>query len=271
MNRKRGWLWMLAGVIMALVAAALVYRLLATAAVTTAAQPTLQTQPVVVLLEDVPRGTVLTEDMVALRDMPADFIPDGAVTVLEDAIGKMALTDLKAGEILLADRVETPTNITRDIALTIPEGMVVIALPANDLLNRVGMLKPGDRVDILFSLDLGEGTAASLRTLDALQNVEIQAIVVPPVLEEVAQGGLAAQGAAPDKAVLVAVDPQDALVLKYLVDAGAVLDFALRAPDDDSAPILDPVDLQYLADQYGFDLESLLAPPEVQPAPTPTP
>ncbi len=269
MDRKRGWMWMLAGVVMAILAAMLVYRLISTATATVAAQPEVETRPVVVMVQDVSIGTLLTEDMVALRDMPVEYIPDDAVFDTEDVIGKMALTDLKAGEIVLASRLETPTNVTRNIALTIPEGMVVIALPADDLLSRVDMLKPGDRVDILFSLDLGEGTAASLRTFGVLQNAVVRAIVAPPVVEQLED--LGPGPGVPERAILLAVDPQDALVIKYLIDAGAILDFALRAPDDDSEPFLEPVDLQYLADVYGFNMETPLPELELVPTATPTP
>ncbi len=142
--------------------------------------------------------------------------------------------------------------------------MVIIALPADDLINQVGVLQPGDKVDILFSLTYGQGGPTDLVSLDALQNVAVQAIVVPPearVAKEVASQvglgdtqGVSPLSTGPSKAILVAVNPQDALLLKYLKDAGAILDYALRPPDDTSKPLLDPVTLQYLIDTYGLDI-----------------
>ena len=263
MERKQGWMWMLAGVILAMVAAMIVYRMLSSAVQAAASVPQVETQPVVVAVEDIPLRTIIEETMVSIREIPVDLVPSDAVLDVQEVVGKMALTDLKAGEIILRSRLESPTNITRNIALTIPEGQVVIALPANDLLSRVGMIKPGDRVDILFSLDYGQGDN-SMITIDALHNVVIQAVVVPPTLEAVEQvqdttGGGAAAG---NEAILIALDPQDALVLKYLIDAGAVLDFALRAPDDDSTPFLEPVDLLYLEDMYGLEIPTAPTAPE---------
>ncbi len=254
---------MLAGVILAILAALLVYRLLSTAVETSAEAPEVTTMPVIVALQDIPLRTVIEEDMVAVRDMPVDFVPSDAAVDLNDVVGKMALTDIKEGEVVLLSRVETPTNITRDIALTIPEGQVVIALPAQDLLSRVGMIKPGDRVDIMFSLLFGDGPDKTV-TINALQNVTIQAVVVSPTLEAGVEEG--APMSTREAAILVAVDPQDALVLKYLLDAGAVLDFALRPPDDESAPFVEPVDLIYMEDIYDFQ-----TPEDNAPAPTTEP
>ncbi len=281
MERKKGWMWMLAGVILAFLAGLLVYRLL-TSAVRSATTPKkTETKPVVVAVQDIPMRTVIGEDMVQVRDMPVDLIPEGAITDINDAVGKMPLTDLITGEVLIENRLIEPTNVTRHIALAIPKQKVIIALPADDLLNKVAMIKPGDRVDIMVSLPYGDGPQGTV-SVDVLQNVIIQAVVVPPMPntgdekegkntqtfspEDYTSGGL--------KAILVAVSPQDALVLKYLRDVGALVDFALRAPDDESTPFLEPVDFEYIQDVFGVELtlpENTGILPTQTPVPQPLP
>jgi len=270
MNRKQGWLWMLAGVVLAILAGFLIYRLLTNAIESAAQAPAAETKPVVVAVVDIPMRSVLDETMVAVRQVPVELIPRDAALDLNEVVDKMALTDLAAGEIVLRSRLETPTNVS-NIALTIPKGMVVMALPTTDLMSRVGMLKPGDHVDILFSLDYAQGGTDSMVTLDAMQNIEVQGIVAPSTLEAI-QGAQEPVGGAPvanaqQRAILVAVKPHDALVIKYLLDAGAALDFVLRPPDDESAPFLDPVNLPYLSDLYRFEITSLEAPTPVAEQP----
>ena len=261
MSRRQGWLWMLAGVILAMVAALLVYRLLSSAVQTSASRPEVNTRPVIVALQDIPMRSVIGKDMVAVRDMPVDFIPKDAATDLNDVVDKMAIADIKAGEVVLLSRLESPTNVTRNIALRIPQGKVVIALPAQDLLNRVGMLKAGDHVDILFTLSFGSGPRKNV-AIAAMQNVTVQAVVTPPSLQP--SGNQAGIPSRQEKAILIAVDPQEALVLKYLLDSGAALDFVLRPPDDDSAPFMEPVDLPYMEDTYDFEAPSETAPTGTQ-------
>ncbi len=258
MSQRKGWLWMLAGVVFALVAGLLVYRVLSSAAETRASAPVTETRPVVIALEDLPLRTVVEEDMIAVREMPIEFIPEDAAQDVKDVLGKMVMTDINKGEVILLNRLASPTNVTRNIALTIPEEHVVIALPAQDLLNRVGMLKPGDRVDILFSLYFGDQSPDQTITLNVLQDVTIQAIVVPPVLaaaEQATNGDNQPdqQTSVLDSAILVAVTPQDALLLKYLLDSGGTLDYVLRPPDDTSAPFVEPVDIQYIEDRFEFE------------------
>ncbi|MCK4692508.1 MAG: hypothetical protein KAT23_02700, partial [Anaerolineales bacterium] len=52
------------------------------------------------------------------------------------------------------------------------------------------------------------------------------------------------------QAILIALSPQDALVLKHLKDAGGIIDIVLRAPTSDQLFELNPVMSEYLKDRY---------------------
>jgi hypothetical protein len=52
------------------------------------------------------------------------------------------------------------------------------------------------------------------------------------------------------RAFLLTVTPQDALVLKYMKDAGAVVDLVLRAPNAEGTFSVEPVDLDYVINGY---------------------
>jgi hypothetical protein len=49
---------------------------------------------------------------------------------------------------------------------------------------------------------------------------------------------------------LLTVDPQDALVLKYVTDVGGTMDILLRAPGVEGEFETFPVDLDYLINRY---------------------
>jgi pilus assembly protein CpaB len=53
---------------------------------------------------------------------------------------------------------------------------------------------------------------------------------------------------------LLALSPQDALVLKHLKDSGAVIDIVLRAPTSNQNFELDPVMPDYLIDRYRLEV-----------------
>jgi hypothetical protein len=56
-------------------------------------------------------------------------------------------------------------------------------------------------------------------------------------------------------AILLAMDPQDALVLKHLKDAGGTFDIVLRAPTSNQLFELEPVWDEYLIDRYELEIE----------------
>ena len=193
--------------------------------------------------------------------------PEGAVSALAGATGKITLVELYPGEIILAQRLVDPNVISGDgrLALVLEGDDVLMAFPASDLMSRTGVLKPGDHVDLLFSLDFpanravaraaaaagsseaaGGGAAGQEKekaTFDLLQNTTIAAIVTGKATE----GGT--QNTAPE-GILLTVSPQDTLVLKYVKDSGGVLDVVVRAPGSEQPFEAGPVDFDYVINRY---------------------
>jgi pilus assembly protein CpaB len=218
------------------------------------------TAKVLITTHDVAIGSLLTaEDMVQV-DMPVELVPRDALTDLAQADGKMVKVNMVANELVLAHNLADPTNAAGDLAFVIGDNQVLVAFPSDDLMSGLGVLQPGDNVDILVSINqvvevlpaTGESTTqeqqtiSKLFTFDALQRVVIQAIIADVVQEEgtapvaatVVQGASGTPvptptpnpGARNVKAYLLAVSPQDALVLKHLNDAGGTFDIVLRSP-----------------------------------------
>ncbi|MBC7260720.1 MAG: hypothetical protein H5T63_01790, partial [Chloroflexi bacterium] len=135
-------------------------------------------------------------------------------------------------------------------AFTMDKNKVAMAFPADDLMSSNNLLKPGDHVDLLFSIEVQETdeTSGELVTFNALQNLEIAAIVQPQDLETQAKAE-AGEKVRP-LAIVFALDPQDALVLKHLHDMGGVVDIVLRAPEAKERFSTQPVNQRYLMDRY---------------------
>jgi hypothetical protein len=135
----------------------------------------------------------------------------------------------------------------------------------------LGVLQRGDNVDIFASMTvevtpttiapaLGTTTEQEekitrLFTFDAFQRVQISAIVA----DVVAESGTTAEGAAQPtpnpadirvRAYLLAMTPQEALVLKHMRDTGAVFDIVLRSPTSNELFDVNPVTVDYLLQRY---------------------
>jgi pilus assembly protein CpaB len=272
MGRLRGFLWFTAGLIVAVLAGFVGFITLSRAAAQGAGEEAaIPSVPVVVASRSVEVRSLLTmEDLVA-KEMPVDTVPEGAVREPVEAVGKITLVDLYPGEVILVQRLADPNVIAGDgrLALVVADDEVLMAFPAQDLMSRVGVLKPGDHVDLLFSLDFpvnrsiaglleseeteeGGAKAAARQeeqsTFNVLQNVTIAAIVAG----RTPTGGTEAR--APE-AILLTVTPQDALILKYVKDADGILDIVLRAPGAEQPFSVDPVDVDYVINRYQIPTE----------------
>jgi len=254
---------MLAGGLVA-VLAGLVAMFALRSAVTTVQVPAVEaplTRPVVVATHLVARRTVLSETDVEIRELPEDAIRSGAVVKTEDAVGRITLTELNEGEIILAQNLleitaeGAPQEGEVSLAEALEEDEVAVALPATDLMSRFGVVMPGDKVDILFSVNVvgktleEEVPRGGLVALTTVQDLEILQIVAlkPTVVEE------GEEGEQPSERLLILIaDPQQAVIIKYLKDSGGVIDFALRAPTSEQLFDTEPVTINYLARRYGI-------------------
>ena len=162
------------------------------------------------------------------------------------------------------------------------EDEVLMAFPVVDLMGQLEMLGRGDKVDVLITYELEvrapeEDLTLTLETpepetktftLDAMQRVIITATVVEISSQEgnqqgptVNQEGTPVPTATPSPqerntvALLLALDPQDALVLKHLKDTNAIFDFVLRNPVSNQLFELEPVTSDYLLDRFGLESE----------------
>jgi pilus assembly protein CpaB len=262
MTRLRGVIWLVAGVVLALLAGIVAFSALNRVAEQAAVdQGVLEPRlSVVVASRSVPVRSVLTLEDLQVAEIPASTVPVDALNSMDDAIGRLTTTDLVAGEPLLAQRLVDPNVVAGDgrTAVYLVDGQLLLALPAQDLLSRVGVIKPGDFVDIAatltFPADRGIGAAEGgddeQSTFFLLQNVPVVGAtgrVAPP--QNVADGAAAVADDRPDT-LLVTVSPQDALALKYAVDAGGTLDILLRPPGVTRPFLADPVDVDYLINRY---------------------
>lgn len=259
MGRLRGLLWLIAGLVLAGLAGIVAFTTLSQAAETpqTITGERVPQVEVVVAARAVAVRSALTVDDLALKEVPAAAVPDGAVSEIDTALGKLTTADLYAGEILVTQRLLDPSVTPADgrLALIMTEDQVLLAIPAQDLLSRINVLKPGDQVDVLFSGTFPtsrEQTSAEEKpddeqaTFTLLENVTVAALTD--------EAGASGEESGTTAAILVTVPPQDALAVKYMIDAGGTIDLVLRAPGANRRFDTDPVDLDYLINRYNLPI-----------------
>ena len=241
---------------------------------------------VYVMARDMKLGEIINEADLTETSFPTNLIPREPVTSPAEAAGKILKNDLVQGEILLKSNLADPTNSNNDLAFALAEDHVMMAISFEDVMTRENIVKRGDIVDVFVTtsktvpapvVTTGEtilpggttgetGTEAPETvtryfTFDAFQKTNITAIVMDVVNTEAPpENQTAAQEAANERAsmrisaYLLALDPQDALVLKFFKDTGAIFDLVLRSPTSQAYYELTPVTEEYIVELYGLQI-----------------
>lgn len=259
MKQRRGWLWLTSGILLALLAGLMTFQIvneLATAA-KVAEEKDAATVSVIVAVADIASFVAINSGMVTLTEVPATMAPKEYVANIEDVVGKMTLAPVTLGEILVAPRLVDPVDPDAPVLYTMKPDEVMIAVPTAALAGQLGLLSVGQHVDIAYSNEFAykdeSGEVVNdevFTTFLSLQNLEIKGLMSRAVAKE----GISP---APD-AILLAVAPQEALILKYLIDSGAPMDILMRSPGNNSLMAVTPVDEQYLIDYFQLDIEAPL-------------
>lgn len=219
--------------------------------------------PVVVMTRDMKLGDRIAAGDVSVSEMPVDVIPRDAVTKVEDAVGKFIKADMVQGEMLLQHNLANPTNNNHDLSFILADDHVLMAFPATDLMSQENIIQRGDVVDLFATFqeavktvgDTSQATTTNEEpvmrtfTVDAFQKVSVTALVMDVTKND--QGQTTSTSIS---SYLLALDPQDALVLKHLKDMGANFDIVLRAPTSTLQYDLTPVTEEYIIELYGLEI-----------------
>lgn len=111
---------------------------------------------VVVVVQQVPRGTMLNETVLGYISIPREMLIEGYFTDMAQAVGRQARLDLDANMLLTssmvvdsADQLSATGSLA---ALSIPRGMVAVSIPINRLTSVSYAPRPGDHVNVIATM-----------------------------------------------------------------------------------------------------------------------
>lgn len=129
------------------------------------------TTAVVIAAKEIPFGQVVEDIHIRTVQWPKDLVPEAAVLLPEDAIGKLANQKILAGEPLSSERIVTKLAGSKLSAL-IGEDKRAITVRVNDVAGVAGFLLPGNRVDVLGTRMVKKRAF----TTPVLQNIKVLAV-----------------------------------------------------------------------------------------------
>lgn len=102
-----------------------------------------ETAEVYVATQDIAAGEVIEESDVELMEWLVDLLPEGAITELDDVVGKTALQAIYENE-----PVTTSMAGDASASVSVPDGLCAVSVPSEDVEAVGGALKPGSTVNV---------------------------------------------------------------------------------------------------------------------------
>lgn len=198
---------------------------------------------VLVAQRDIPQFTVLRSDEIASYfrrvEVPAYYFNrlQGLVRPQDDLEGWVVMVPIPQGSVLVWSML--------DKNLGLEPGRRAVAISVNSETGLAGLIRPGNHVDVLVSME--GGTDGSGETRVIMQNVRVLAVsnLLPREGEAIAGtiGRLLPSGQlAPDTVVVLDLSLEDAARLTYMRNFAKEIRFVLRRFGDEEREDIPPVD-----------------------------
>jgi pilus assembly protein CpaB len=185
--------------------------------------------PIVVALADLPWGTQLKQNHIKTAPFFEESLPPGCFRDPAELEGRVLLFPVKGDEPILESRL-APTSVqTGGVSAVVKPGKRAIAVKGDKVIGLAGLIRPGNRVDVLVTLE------------DPKKKSEITKLVLQdvPVLATGAEISEDGEGASsPVDVYTLEVSPEEGEKLSLAATQGK-LQFALRNATDTETVLTD--------------------------------
>jgi pilus assembly protein CpaB len=232
-------------------------------------QAAVEMKTVVTTNADIPARGKITADMLTIVKRPATDVEPGSLDDPKQAEGDVALISMPANTVLTTSNIGTPAAV--GLTVRLKPGMRAISIPVDKVKSVSGLMQPGDRVDVLASVNKGPGVPPKTFTI-------IRGALVLALNSTLEAAPEQAAGATPPPAdasggvgtVTLGVTPAQADLLT-VADINTTLRLALRSPEEPVRSL--PEEKLVFADLGSVPAApaapAFNVPPPLQPAPAP--
>jgi pilus assembly protein CpaB len=124
---------------------------------------------------DLSWGTKLAPEMMQLQEFPSGAIPEGHFTSLEAIKDRVIMVDLKRNELLLESKLAPLGTTSGGVAAVTDIDKRAMSVKVDDVIGVAGFIKPGDRVDVMVTIEPEGGKQANMMSKMILENVKVLA------------------------------------------------------------------------------------------------
>ena len=184
--------------------------------------------PVVVAVVDLNWGTQLDTKMMKAVPFFKESLPIGYATDPNALVGRVMIMPVQENEPILESKL-APASVTRGgVSAVVKPGRRALAVKGDKVIGLAGLIRPGNRVDVLVTLDDPNGRSDKTKTKLVLENI----LVLATGSEMEGKGhGQKGEETAPFDVYTLEVTPEEGEKLA-LAAAEGKLQFALRNSTD---------------------------------------
>ena len=172
MGKTRTIIQLGAALTLALLAGVLVFRFMGAPKGAVQAPATRPEVTVLVASRNIQRGTRLLPDMVRKAAFLKGSLPQQYFTTLEEVEGRSLSASINANEPVTEARLTPLDSAAAGISSLIATGRRAFTVKGNEVLGQAGFIRPGNRVDVLATLEVerrGEMEGGEVRTKTVLE------------------------------------------------------------------------------------------------------
>ncbi|NDB17444.1 MAG: Flp pilus assembly protein CpaB, partial [Gammaproteobacteria bacterium] len=130
---------------------------------------------VLVAARDLDPGRPLAAPDLAKRAVPSAFVPGGAFEParLSEVIGKPLLLPLRAGDPIVDSQVAGRNETA--LAARLSDGARAVTVPVDEVSSQAGLVRPGDRVDLMLAEEIESSDERCIRVKPLLESLAVLA------------------------------------------------------------------------------------------------
>jgi len=177
---------------------------------------------VLVATEEISPGTQLDDTNSEFKEYPIDVAPGNAVTAIEEYEDRAIKVRTYPGDVIILEKLSERGEI--GVSNNIPAGMTAIGIGVDKTMTSSGLLLPGDRVDVLVTLDTPGRLGLGKQIKTALEWVEVLATDDKNEVES-------SKADANTSTVTLLLEMDEAKLVKLAEDIGK-LHLGMRSKDD---------------------------------------
>ncbi|MBI5606330.1 MAG: Flp pilus assembly protein CpaB [Deltaproteobacteria bacterium] len=135
----------------------------------------LKTHPLAVATMDIPWGKVITKEMITMKPFLGESCPPGCFTNGAKVFGRVLTYPIKKDELISESRLAPASIVQGGVAAILPVNKRAMAIKVDKVVGVSGFIHPGNRVDVLVTLNKEKGKSENPITKVVLQNVLVLA------------------------------------------------------------------------------------------------